>query len=227
MFKRLAVVVVVLVLGIGTIDAQQVHGAPTPTLNQTITAGTLTTDILDASRVAVASPTAAFTSKAFSFDCYTGGTASTSTLGTNTEREYVINPGGANNGWVLAIAATAGPTATWISGGNSYDFNDATGSGCADGADADVAKAGQLTINPAVSTLTTDCTTCTVTGITKGSSTALVEGTTNSATLLTAAVGSDDNWRGYLTGTALSQTIPGEQPAGAYTLPMTITVTAS
>src|SRR4051812_36656122 len=104
MIKRLAVIVVVLVLGIGTMNVQKVYGAPTPTLNQTITTGTLTTDILNASLVPVASPTAAFASKAFSFDCYTGGTAATSTLGSTSEREYVINPGGANNGWTLTIA---------------------------------------------------------------------------------------------------------------------------
>ncbi|HYH75546.1 MAG TPA: hypothetical protein VD735_06325 [Candidatus Saccharimonadales bacterium] len=224
---------VVLVLGISTVGSYStqkvVYGAPTPTLNQTITAGTLSTDILNASRVPVASPSAAFSAKPFSFDCQSGGSASTASLGSDSEREYVINPGGANNGWVLSIAATTGPTAVWTNGTATYDFNDGGTSGCSDtvsGNDPDD-RAGQLTVNPTASVLTTDCLSCTATNITKGSSTSFTQVTTNSATLLNAAAASDDNWRGYLTGTALSQTIPAEQAAGAYTLGMTITVVAS
>ena len=227
MIKRLAVVVVALVLGMGTVGVHTAYAAPTPTLNQTITAGTLTTDILNASRVAVASPSASLSSKAFSFDCYSGGSASTGTLGTDSEREYVINPGGANNGWTLAIAPTAGAGATWTSGGNTYDFNDDTTSGCADGADSD-SVGGQLTINPSAGTLSADCTSgCSTTNITKGSSAAFLDGSVASVTLLTATAASDDYWRGYLTGSTISQTIPAQQVAGSYSLPMTITVTAS
>lgn len=228
MIKRLAVIVVALVLGIGTMGVKDAYAAPTPTLNQTITAGTLSTDILNASLVTVASPSASLSSKGFSFDCQTGGSASTGTLGTDAEREYVINPGGANNGWTLAIAPTSGATAVWTSGGNTYDFNDATTSGCADGADSGDSVGGQLTINPTAGTLTADCnSTCVTTNITKGSSAAFLDGSVASVTLLTATAASDDYWRGYLTGSTLSQTIPANQPAGSYSLPMTITVTAS
>ena len=207
-----------------------VSAANTPTLNQTINAGTLTTDILDSSRVAVGSPAAAFTAKTFSFDCQYGGTASTSSLGSNTERVYVINPNAANNGWSLSIAATAGATTLWQNGGSSqnYDFNDPTGAnpGCNDGADTD-SKAGQLSIDPSVSTINLDCLTCTSTNVTKGSSTAFNQGTTDAITLLNAAAASDDIWRGYLTGIAMSQTIPAEQPADSYSVNMTVTVTAN
>lgn len=225
MRKRLALVAM-LVLALGATNVRQVYGAATPTLNQTITAGTLSTDILDGSRNPVASPSASLTSKAFSFDCQSGGSASTGTLGTTSEREYVINPGAANNGWTLSIAATSGATARWTNGSAFFDFNDAGTSGCTDGADTDT-QAGQLTINPSAATLTADCTSCTTANITKGSSTAFVEGTTDSVTLLSAAAASDDNWRGYLYGSSLSQTIPAEQAAGSYTLNMTLTVTAS
>jgi hypothetical protein len=205
-----------------------VIAANTPTLNQTINAGTLSTDILNGSRVPVASPSATLSVKTFDFNCQTGGSASTGTLGTTSEREYVMNPSAANNGWTLTIAATGGPTALWTSGGNTFDYNDGNASGCTDNPTSEPdGMPGQLTINPSVGTLMTDCVGCSVTGITKGSSTGLLEGGPNSATLLTAAAGSDDMWRGYFYGSTLSQTIPAEQLAGAYTLNMTITVAAS
>jgi len=202
------------------------YAANTPTFNQTITSGGLSTDILDASRVSVASPSATMSPKGFSFTCLTGGSASTGTLGTDSQRLYVVNPSGANNGWTLTIAATSGATALWSDGGsNTYDFNDAGTAGCSDGADADT-KAGQLTIDPSVGTLTADCTSCTTANITKGSTSAFVEGTQNNVTLLNAALASDDVWRGYLTGATLSQTIPAETPGAAYTINMTLTATA-
>jgi hypothetical protein len=200
--------------------------ASTPTFNQTINAGVLSTDILDASHVPVVSPSVAMTTKSFLFSCASGASASTGTFGSGTQRIYVINPGGANNGWTLTMAATGGATAVWSDGGtNTYDFNDATTGGCTDGADTDT-KIGQLSVDPSVSTLTTDCNSCVTTNVTKGSSSAFVETTLNSITLLSAALASDDVWRGYLTGVALSQTIPAEQPAASYTINMTLTATA-
>lgn len=203
-----------------------VYAANNSTFNQTINAGVLSTDIMDASGVTVGSPSVSMSAKTLSFTCQSGGSASTGTFGTNTQRVYVINPGGADNGWTLTLAATSGPTAVWTAGGNTFDFNDSGTSGCTDGADTDT-KAGQLTVDPSASTLTTDCASCTTTSITKGTSTAYVEGTTNSVTLLNAAAASDNVWRGYMTGAGLSQTIPAETPAGAYTVNMTLTATAS
>jgi hypothetical protein len=204
--------------------------ANTPTLNQTINAGTLTTDILDGSRVPVASPAVAFSAKTFSFDCQFGGSASTGLLGTASQRVYTINPDAADNGWTLTIAATSGATTLWQNGGSTqnYDFNDPTGGnpGCTDGGDTD-SRPGQLTIDPSVSTINLDCATCVATNVTKGSSTAFNQGTTDSVTLLNAAAASDDIWRGYLTGVGLSQTIPAEQPADSYSVNMTVTVTAN
>lgn len=196
---------------------------------QTINTGTLTTDIMDASRVSVGSPAVAMSAKSFSFDCYAGGTASTGTLGTNAERLYVSNGDAADNGWTLTVGATGGAISTWSNGGSSqrFDFNDSTGStaGCSDGADAD-SFAGQMTINPTAGSVATDCASCTATGVSVGSSSAFVQGTTDSITLVNAGSTSNDVWRGYLTGATVSQTIPAEQAADSYTLNLTLTATA-
>jgi hypothetical protein len=227
--KQLVAIVVAITLVVLSFSAA-VSAANTPTLNQTINAGTISTDILDSGRTPVGSPSAAMGAKTFSFDCQYGGNASTGTLGSTSERVYVINPNAAINGWTLTIAATSGVNARWQNGGATryIDFNDPSGAnpGCNDGADATDTTAGQLTIDPSVSTITTDCLTCVATNITKGSSTGYNQGTTDSVTLLNAAAASDDIWRGYLTGVGLSQTIPAEQPADSYSINLTLTATA-
>lgn len=200
--------------------------------SQTINTGTLVTDILDASRNSVASPAVAMSAKGFSFNCYAGGTASTGTLGTTSERLYVSNGDAADNGWTLTMAATDGSAATWANGGATqhFDFNDPTGTtaGCTDGADAGGdTYAGQMTVNPAAGSLTTDCASCTATGVSIGSSAAFNQGTTDNVTLITAGSTSNDVWRGYLTGATVSQTIPAEQAADSYTLNLTLTATAN
>ncbi len=217
----------------GTLVAGSFFGAAqaadTSDFTQTISAGTLTTDIRDSSRNAVASPAVAFSAVTFSFDCQAGGSASTGTFGTSDERLYVDNPDAADGGWTLAVAATSGASATWSDGGtNTYDFNDPSGStaGCDDGADGD-SVAGQLTLDPTAGSITTDYSGSDTTGITLGSSTAFNEGTTDSVTLINAGASSADIWRGYLTGVSASQTIPAEQAAAGYTLNMTLTATAS
>ncbi len=217
-----ALTVVVLASSIVTFAANN------STFSQVINAGTLSTDILDSSRVAVGSPAVSMSASNFSFSCQTGGSASTGTFGTNNERVYVSNPDAADSGWNLTVAATGGVTTRWANGGATqhFDFNDPTTSGCTDGGgDADTSS-GQLTLDPSVSTLTTDCVSCTSANVTKGSSTAYEQGVTDSVTLLSAAAGSDDVWRGYLTGIAASQTIPAETPVDTYTLNLTLTATA-
>lgn len=225
--KRLRLLLVAVAFLSITVSTLPALAANTPDLTQQINAGTLATDILDSSRVAVASPSAALSTQSFSFNCQSGGSASTGTLGTNTQRVYVINPDAADNGWTLTIGATGGNTARWQNGGVTqfFDFNDPGGSGCTDGADGD-AQGGQLTINPSVGTITTDCLVCVGTNVTLGSSGSFSQGVTDSVTLINAAAGSNDVWRGYLTNAALSQTIPAEQAVDSYTLNMTVTVTA-
>jgi hypothetical protein len=203
-----------------------VFASSNSTFTQVISAGVLITDIRDASRVTVASPAVAMSAKTFSFSCQSGGSASTGTFGTNTERIYVDNPSAANNGWTLTLAATSGATALWTDGTNTYDFNDAGGAGCTDGGDADL-SGGQMTLTPTSGTLTADCASCVNTNISLGSGASFVQGVTDSITLVTAAAASDDVWRGYVTGIPVSQTIPAEQAANSYSILMALTVTAS
>lgn len=224
-FKRASYVLAV--LGAVMLGNTGAYAANNSTFNQTINAGVLATDILDGSRNPVASPSVIMSAKSFAFECQSGGNASTGTFGAAGERLYVTNPGGANNGWTLTVAATNGATATWANGGatQTYDFNDASGSGCTDGGDAD-SRGGQMTIDANAGTLTTDCTSCSATNVSKGSSASFVQGTTDSVTLLNASAASDDAWRGYLTGATVTQSIPAEQASSAYTLNMTLTTTA-
>ncbi len=197
---------------------------------QTINNGTLTTDIMDASRSPVANPSVAMSAKSFSFNCYASGTASVGTFGTNSERVYVSNGDAADNGWTLTVGATGGATSTWANTGatQKFDFNDPSGStpGCSDGADAGDALGGQMTIDPSAGSLTTDCTSCTSTGVSLGGSAAFNQGTTDSITLVNAGSTSNDVWRGYLTGASISQTIPAEQVADSYSLSLSLTATA-
>jgi hypothetical protein len=165
--------------------------------------------------------------KSFSFNCQSGGSASTGTLGTNTERLYVSNGDAADNGFTLTVAATSGATATWANTGvtQTFDFNDPTSSGCTDGGDAD-SRGGQMSINAAAGTLTTDCGTCTSTGVTLGTNASFSQAVTDSITLINAGSTSNDIWRGYLTGATVAQNIPAEQTPDSYTLNLTLTATA-
>ncbi len=199
------------VLALAVLPTATVLGQANSDVTQEINGGTLSTAILDAGRTAVPSPSFAMSAQAFSFNC----TTSTGTLGSSTQRLYVINPSGTTSGqsWTLTLAAT-GP---WTSGGNNYAYNQAAGSGC---------TSGQLTVNANAGTVTTDCVSSACTGATvsKGSSTAMTGSTP--VTILSTSAGVTV-WRGYITGVALSQAIPPETPAGAYVLPVTLTVTAA
>jgi hypothetical protein len=197
---------------VGLIAPAIALAASTPTLNQTVNAGTISTDILGTDdSTPVASPTVSFTALNRSFLCQT----STGTLGDTNNRLYVTNfAGGAS--WNLTIAATTGATAKWTSGGNNYAFNDAAGSGCTN---------GQLTVNPAVGTVTPNCNSvCDGVTVSKGSSTAFVSGSADSVTLMSASSGAA--WKGYIAGISLSQKVPAQQVAGSYSLGMTLTATA-
>lgn len=110
--------------------------AATSNFTQTINAGTLAIDIVDASYVTVGSPSVSMSATTFSFTCLTGGSASTGTFGTSSQVIYIKNPDAADNGWVVSLAASA-TTAVWDSAGTDFDFNDPTTSGCGDGADSD------------------------------------------------------------------------------------------
>ncbi len=205
----LAVVIAALVVAVPAVT----FASPQGRLSQVINAGTLSTDIVDGAGASVASPAFSMTATSVKTTCQT----ITGTYGDTNQRVAVDNPGGANAGWNLTIAATGGPTATWTNGSTTYKFNDAAGSGCTN---------GQLTLNPSVATLGLNGAS-TNTGVTKGSSASFVSGTADSLTLMSASASSDDIWNGYLTGIGVSQKIPASTPAGTYTIDLTQTVTAS
>jgi hypothetical protein len=155
---------VLMLFGITT--SGYVLASPTSNFAFSVNPGTLSVDIVDAGYVTVASPSVTMSSKTFSFSCLTGGSASTGTFGTASQVIYVKNPDAADNGWTIALAASA-PTAFWDSAGSDYDFNDPTTSGCGDSADADALK-GQLTVDASVGTLAVGaCASCATTSVTK------------------------------------------------------------
>lgn len=187
-------------------------------------AGTITADIVDASYVSVTNPTMAMSAANFSFSCQT----KIGSFGTASQQIYINNSNGANNGWTLTVAAQA-VTNVWDSAGTDYDFNDPTSSGCADGADSPDTLGGQMTVDPSVATLAVgQCGSCTTNNISKGSSAAFNQGTTDTITLLTATAASDDVGDWKLTGVNISQKIPAEQPAASdHNINMVLTVTAN
>lgn len=221
---NIAIVLALTVLmtgGLGT--ASYVLASATSNFTQTINASTLSVDIVDASYVTVGSPSVAMNAATFSFACQTA----TGSFGTASQQIYVKNPNAANNGWVVSLAASA-PTAYWDSTGTKMDFNDPTSSGCTDGAYTDSLK-GQMTVDPSAGTLAAgQCASCTTGNITKGSSAAFNEGTTDSITVLTGAAGSDDIGDWKLTGVSISQKIPAEQPAASdYNINLALSIVAS
>ncbi len=180
----------------------------------------LVADIVDGSGASVASPSVTFPSQTFGFSCQTA----TTTLGSATQKIRVTNTT-ATAGWQISIAPTNGATAVWSDGGtNTYDMNDPTSTGCTDGPDAD-SVGGQMTINPSVSTVTPSMNGCTLTGITKGASTAFNQGVTNSIPLLTSA-GGNINCSWDITDISISQQIPAEQHYTSYSLGLTMTIVA-
>lgn len=178
--------------------------------------GALDVQVVDADGNAVASPGIAFPAKAFSMNYQT----STATLGTSGERMRVTNPSGTTHTWTLNVGATNGATAVWSDGSNHYDFNDATANG-GDGADTD-SIGGQMTVDPSAATVSGAGGTSTA-NVSKGTSDSFVEGTTDSIDLMSAASGAASPGQWDLTGTTLSQAVPGAQAVGSYTLEITLT----
>ncbi len=219
----LSLIVALLTTTVSFGSASYVLASSTSNFTQVVSAGTLAVDIVDASYVTVASPSVAMGAVTFSFTCQTA----TGTFGSASQVIYVKNPDAADGGWTASLAGSA-TTAVWDSVGTDYDFNDSTGTGCTDGADVD-ALGGQMTVDPSVGTLAVgQCASCVVTNVTKGSSTAFLEGTTNSITVLTGAIASNDIGDWKLTGVTISQKVPAEQPAASdYDISMVLSVVAS
>lgn len=177
------------------------------TFNQTISAGTLAIDIVDAAGDIVPSPSVTFGGVTFSFDAQTA----TGTLGTSSQKIRLSNPT-STAAWNISIAATGGAGTPWTTGSYTYPF-DSTG-----GADT-----GRLTVDASVGTSTPIGAGCDNTNVSLGSSAYFLNGTTDSIDLLTATTGADVGCRWDLTGVSLSQRIPAGKNAGDYTLGMTLT----
>lgn len=193
--------------GVVAFGGAAVYAANQTQLEQIITAGTLTTDVVDGSGNPVASPQISLPTVSASPAQQT----TNATYPSGTDRVVVTNPGGANNGWNLTIAATDGPTALWqrTTAGASFDYNG-------------TAAEGQLTIDAAAATLSNPAT-----GITQpGAPVAFAQGTVDSITLLSASNAAPGVWQGYLTGIGIQQTIPAGQAPGTYRINLTQTVTA-
>jgi hypothetical protein len=178
----------------------------TSTLSQSITNGTLSTDVRNGSNIVVGSPSFSMAARNVS----TSQQSTTGTFGDAAQRISVDNPGGANNGFSITLNATTPGTGTWTSGGNTYAYNGAS------------ASLGQLTVDPQASTWT--ALVGTTTSITKGTA-ATFSGST-AISLATTSASLEDIWNGYVTGVGLTQTIPANTPAGTYTISMTQTVAA-
>ncbi|MDD5251431.1 MAG: hypothetical protein PHT12_02235 [Patescibacteria group bacterium] len=222
-FNVILALTLALTMTLGLGGAIDVLAATSSTFTQTINPGSLAVTIVDAGYAVVPSPTMAMGAVTFSFACQTA----TGSFGTATEQIYVANPDASDTGWAVSLAASA-TTAVWTSAGTAFDFNDPTGSGCTDGADAGDAVGGQMTVNPAAGTLAVGpCSQCVVTNVSKGSSAAFSEGVTNAITILTGAALSNDIGNWTLQGATISQTIPLEQPAASdYSISMVLTIAA-
>lgn len=190
--------------------------------NNTPVPSVLAVDIVNASGVSVAAPSVTMTSLMTGNTCQTA----TGTFGSSGQRIRLQNTT-VTPGWTVSLAPTSGSTSNWSSGTATYDFNDAAGAtaGCGDGADAD-GIAGRLTVNPSIGTLT-GLSSCSTTGVTRGTSNSFAEGTVNSITLMTGASNAATNCYWDLVGVSLSQTVPASQAPGRYTIEMTVTTVAN
>ncbi len=177
-------------------------------------------DIVDGSGDSVADPAFPLNAHTLSFDCE----SVSGTFASSSQQIRVRNYFTAED-WSLTLAATGGATASWSGGSTDYDFNDNSGSpgGCDDGGDSD-SLAGQMSLDPSAGTLTPKSG-CSSTGITKGSSSSFIEGTTDDLTILSGTTASDTDCYWDLTGIDVSQQIPGDQPAGSYSINLTLTLT--
>lgn len=147
------------------------------------------------------------------------GQFSYGTFGSSSKRLRVFNSL-STSGWSVSLAATDGPTALRNRSDNlaKYDFNDSV-------TDGDSLE-GNLSIYPVSATIQ-GVGSCSTTGVSSSTANSdFMQGAVDTITLFsgssTTAV--DCSWDFY--GANLQQTVPGNQPAGAYSLSMMATVVA-
>lgn len=179
----------------------------------------LSVNVVDQDGQSVADPSINFQTTTTDFDCVT----SHGTLGEANQKIRITNDT-SSAPWSLSLAATDGPAALWNSGDNVYSYNNNSGdpNGC-DVGDND--WAGQLTVNPQAATIESP-TNCSLGGLILGEATAFLESVNDSIVLLSADSSADTNCSWNMMNIELWQMIPPAQPAGWYTLDMTLTITA-
>jgi len=170
----------------------------------TTMAGSLTVNIVDAGGANVLNPSVSFSSKTFDWVSQ----QSIGTFGVSSQK-IRINNTTASPTWTLAIAAAAGNTALWTSGGNTYDFNGTS-------------VTGRLQINASAGTITPQSG-CVTTGLTKGGATYFSQGTQDSITILSASASAQTGCYWDLTGITMTQDIPAIQKSGNYALNLVVT----
>lgn len=179
-------------------------------------------DIVDNNGKKVKTPTVDFSQHLFSFSPL----ITTGTLGTSAGTGQLVSIDAPKNtlAWTVSLAATNGPGSLWTDGINFYDYNDL--SGPVDGVDTDV-YGGQLTWLGGGSFQGDPAANCPTTNLSIASTTAFAEGSVDSVSILyTTNSGATKNctWNYSSVSNNLSQIIPGTQPAGVYSLPMTLTI---
>ena len=167
--------------------------------------GALTFDIVNASGVSVASPSFTFLSRNFAWT--SGG--SLGYMGTSSQKLRVTNSRKTKD-WSLDIAATSGIGSLWESTDSDYDFNGSFDEGI-------------LFVSPDAETAITPESGCPTTGLSVGALANFEQGVTDSITILSASSSAYTNCYWDLTGLALWQIIPKRQPAGSYSIGMTLT----
>lgn len=214
---------------------EQASAATTPQLSTTISAGTLTVDIVDAGGNTVGSPAVTMDGLTYS---YTGTQTTGGVLATSTQKIRVTNNTATTTDWTLNIAGSA-TTALWTDGGsNTFDFNDGGATDDSGGVSDTDTKGGTLTVDPDPGTSD-----CAINGVSGTATTGLSLGTsdvfeeedgddvgtdvTSSIDLITASGGASSGaWDYYCTGAAdgLSQLVPAAQAPAVYTLSLSVTV---
>ncbi|MEK7598341.1 MAG: hypothetical protein AAB487_01245 [Patescibacteria group bacterium] len=168
----------------------------------TLSAGTLSVDIVDSGGTPVGSPSVSFSAETFDWV----GQTSAGTLGVASQKIRLTNTT-ANGNWNLTIAATGGASTLWQGATYNYDFND-------------TAANGRLRVDPSAGTITPEGG-CGAVSPSKGSAAYFDAG--NSVTLLTSTTSFGCYWD--FTGVALTQDIPAQQQADSYSIGMTLTAT--
>jgi hypothetical protein len=208
--RKIGVVVIILV----ALVAIKASASNQSQLNQSISEGVKSIDIVDAGGTTVASPAVAFSAANFSFNTQD----TTGTLGTSAERIRISNPTSTTT-WTASVAGSA-TTATWGSGSNYYDFND--GDGYTDGSDAD-SYGGQLSVAPTGGTLA-GVAGCATTNVSLGANSAFNEGATDSITVASGAAGAPTFCRWDVTNIGLTQGLPASQVSGSYALNLVLSI---